>query len=606
MAVEVRVVVGASTTSPRIVFGVLVAILAQRGTVFAVDSVAAGAAASDSVAALASAEAASAKVASDLQIAANAAAAALHSLTVSAQARRAAAAAGRSSGSSGSDSRGGSGVRSGDGSGVGSGDEIKAFSNRTGNVGLRVSAIVDSSGGLDTRPSAAIAQRGSLTDEDGVVSNSISISPDSGFVFSGSDTWTLWPGLEKTITVLAPGVVLVYYQTSCRSAGSPFYTKLKINDKDIKSTRSVAGKTEYATNIGIFADFLDRGKHKIQVMYRTLAKKAIFDEGGEDWQQRSLQVLMLPEATVRNLYPEWEFWLSSTNLWYPWQGLETEMTFREATPVLAFFSVAMTSKNQIMVSRFEIDGHESPQTRSVAGENYFAQQLGFFASLMEARSHNFGVSYRSPARSNVFVKYGGTYQTRVMGILSLPGAKIYSAYDGSGFDLVAGKWTRWPGLSKNVTIWDGQYLIATYSVSLESSVMPPPGKYSSLRNPTTASVFSKLFINGVEQPQTRSACGETRYCQQIGFWIGALPAGTNTFEVWYKTPTKGLKMRTTSNLTSGTDFETRALNVIVLNHVEIVDTEKKIAKPGDFQVSLADLGDGYRKLQEIDMALRGG
>ena len=105
------------------------------------------------------------------------------------------------------------------------------------------------------------------------------------------------------------------------------------------------------------------------------------------------------------------------------------------------------------------------------------------------------------------------------------------------------QWTSWPGLQASVEVPGTCTVMATYQTSGVAM---------------SSHVLSKLYIDGVEQTQTRAIAGNTAYGSNAGFYIGTLKAGSHAFDVKYRTPSSG-------NTMTGGDWQTRALNVAVVN-----------------------------------------
>jgi hypothetical protein len=246
---------------------------------------------------------------------------------------------------------------------------------------------VDSSDG-----SAALLADDREVDTGGfAVGSMAAVNPLSEFIFADTDEWVVWPGLRKEISLKFDCVVLVQYQTSSFVYNTHLMSRLMIDDQPMPGSTSAVGNTLYGTTFGFFVDWLSAGKHVIHAEYRTgsgylddLVKENRFAHAGDDWQTRSLNVLVLPEAELSIARPQWKFRLQPTNHWHTWQGFDLETNLTEETPVLALDTAVCSGKNKFLASKMYIDGHEKKQTRSVAGGTAYAQNTGFWAGNVPA------------------------------------------------------------------------------------------------------------------------------------------------------------------------------------------------------------------------------
>lgn len=109
--------------------------------------------------------------------------------------------------------------------------------------------------------------------------------------------------------------------------------------------------------------------------------------------------------------------------------------------------------------------------------------------------------------------------------------------------LVGGNsWTDYPALSQTISLDVTRVVMATYQVAAWV-----PHTY----------LTSKLFVDGVEQPQTRSIAGNTLYVSNFGAYYAMLPAGEHTFVVKYRTTNEAAQ-------SLEWDWGNLALNVAVL------------------------------------------
>eukprot|EP00927_Polykrikos_kofoidii_P033482 TRINITY_DN28309_c0_g2_i1.p1 TRINITY_DN28309_c0_g2~~TRINITY_DN28309_c0_g2_i1.p1 ORF type:complete len:791 (-),score=159.03 TRINITY_DN28309_c0_g2_i1:16-2388(-) len=380
------------------------------------------------------------------------------------------------------------------------------------------------------------------------------INPLSKFTLDGSDTWTQWPGLKKEIHLFSECVILAQYQTSTHGMNTHVMSRMTVDGSAVSATRSAQGNTKYATTFGVYTDSLAKGKHVILVQYRTSAAGNIFSNGGQDWQTRALNILALPEAQVNAVAPTWKFKLSSADLWSEWSGFEQEVEMETQTTVMCIYTAVVPGKNLPLASKLYLDGREEPASRSIAGETAYAQNTGFFANAVPAGRHVWTVKYRTKARNNFFNDEPNDWMARSLNIITLPGAEAYTIYNDTVYTTArAQSFEQWRGLLKQIALTSDRYVIAMYSVALKS--------HNDDFN--VANIKSVLSINGEEQKQTRSRCGDAKYCQLLGMWMGVLTPGEHKFSVSYMS-TAELKLGTEE----GDDYSNRALFIVVLSQIE--------------------------------------
>eukprot|EP00929_Paragymnodinium_shiwhaense_P083628 TRINITY_DN44619_c0_g1_i1.p1 TRINITY_DN44619_c0_g1~~TRINITY_DN44619_c0_g1_i1.p1 ORF type:complete len:699 (+),score=196.35 TRINITY_DN44619_c0_g1_i1:141-2237(+) len=419
-------------------------------------------------------------------------------------------------------------------------------------------------------------------------------NPLSEFSFDGNDTWTKWPGLSRTITLASNRVVLVQYQTASFAKDSHMLSRLLIDGVDTVDGRSAQGNTKYASTFGLYVGHLPKGQHTFDVEYRTSSVDNVFAQGGDYWQTRALNLISLPEAEANIVNPSWPFTLSSTGDWMEWQGLQTNVDLQFDMPVLCFYTAVVAGNNAFMASKLYIDDQEQKESRSVAGSNTLAQNSGFWAGTVSQGQHAFSVKYRTAARKSKFLE--NDWMARALNVIELPRAKVYSVYSDAFYKTVPNDVDNpWLGLQKELTAETDQYVLAMYSVSLRSHS----------DKVQAGSITSALRVNGEQQTQTRSRCGDVKYCQLTGMYIGVMPPGTHQFDVTYRTSHE-LQMDEGSG-----DYMNRALFVIALSNVAtqvalLQKSEEILPLDGHDASSFLDLGATLQGIREVERKVYDG
>merc|ERR1719356_1891554 len=180
--------------------------------------------------------------------------------------------------------------------------------------------------------------------------------------------------------------------------------------------------------------------------------------------------------------------------------------------------------------------------------------VGFFADTVTAGSHVLSVKYRTSGRDNFFMEdsTGNDWMNRALYTVQLHGATVHKVFDDSEYVTISTqRWTTWKGLTKDIELPQDRYVIVTYSLAVPA------------HSPTiqVSTIKSRLDINEEEQTQTRSRCGNVRYCQLLGMWMGMLQAGRHNFKAKYATASS-IPIES-----GGEDWGNRALNIIVLSQL---------------------------------------
>jgi len=371
-----------------------------------------------------------------------------------------------------------------------------------------------------------------------------------GFTLSCErNAWTDWPGLQQEVHLDHAVVVMATYRTAIMADHKFVMSRLVVDGVEQRQTRSATGDTQYSSNLGFFLGRLEAGRHVFSVQVRTDSVSISFPDGGGDWQTRALDIVALPAATAYSFVPPASAFIPS-DMWVAWPGLVKTITLPEHSIVVALYQTATTQGGEFLASRLFVDGREQHQTRSATGAVTYASTAGFYVARFEAGEHEFSVQYRSEGGSSIpAAALGDDWETRALSIFTLPAedAQVFIANPSSSFDLSADRlsWRRWPGLSKEINLEEPALVLASYQTST--------GGHSS-------HVVSKMLVDGVDEAGTRSCAGNTKYTSTLGFYIGQLEAGRHTFEVEYSTDSEENVFKD-----GGTDWQTRALSIIVLN-----------------------------------------
>eukprot|EP00929_Paragymnodinium_shiwhaense_P013660 TRINITY_DN121506_c0_g1_i1.p1 TRINITY_DN121506_c0_g1~~TRINITY_DN121506_c0_g1_i1.p1 ORF type:complete len:556 (+),score=111.70 TRINITY_DN121506_c0_g1_i1:98-1669(+) len=384
-------------------------------------------------------------------------------------------------------------------------------------------------------------------------------NPMTQFYFDNSNIWRPWPGLSKEFQLDADCVVLIQYQTATRGGFGNLFSRVLVDSVPVQSTKSASGNMKYAGNFGFLVQYLSQGRHNVSVEYLSgfMTSSVTFDAGGLDWQTRALNVIVAPTVYSDTSIPQWRFRISSADVFMTVPGLRQNLELDEATPVFALYTFVAPGRNSFFTCRLLVNGLEQPSSRSVAGQNAYAQLTGFYADTLQPGKYEFVVSYRTPGKSNYYDPEG-VFEAQGLYLIQLPGAVIYKKYDDGAFKLVEEEWSDWPGLIQEFTLPSPRTILATYYVGLNSA-----------GGQLLGNVRSRMLLNGVEQKQCRYVCGDTSYCALMGLWTGTVAAGKYEFRVQYKA-SRLMNGKRMAMPQGNKDWANRAMNVVILPRPGVV------------------------------------
>jgi len=382
----------------------------------------------------------------------------------------------------------------------------------------------------------------------------------------GSNVWSEYPALSRTISLDVTRVVMATYQVAGWVPHTYLTSKLFVDGIEQPQTRSIAGNTLYVSNFGVFYASLPAGEHTFVVKYRTTHEAAQSLEW--DWGGLALNVAVLPvcdSCTLVSRAPVDFTALSNLNRWTMWPGLETLVDLKTRRTVLASYQADGYSFSHVL-SKLFVDGVEQKSTRSIAGNTVYWSNMGFYMASLPAGRHRFHVSYRTPGRVT-HGPGGSDWQTRGLNVLVLPETCEVAASvmptAASPFPSTPAEWKEWPGLSASVSITGAgaAVVLATYQTS------------SGLAG---GWLTSRLLVDGAIQPQTVSIAGQTAYGTTAGTYMGMLDAGDHTFTV------ESRALNAINVQTSTSDWQVTALNVLVCREPEQQGVASA-AEPGHYR-----------------------
>ena len=133
---------------------------------------------------------------------------------------------------------------------------------------------------------------------------------------------------------------------------------------------------------------------------------------------------------------------------------------------------------------------------------------------------------------------------QALDIISLPAATAYSFVPPKAAFIPSDMWVAWPGLVKTIDLAEHSIVVAMYqTVSLGGEFLA-----------------SRLFVDGYEQSQTRSATGAVTYASTAGFFVARFEPGEHVFSVQYRSEGDG----SAEAAALGDDWQSRALNIFTL------------------------------------------
>ena len=204
--------------------------------------------------------------------------------------------------------------------------------------------------------------------------------------------------------------------------------------------------------------------------------------------------------------------------------------------ISSFQTVDRTSSNSNNTSRLVSQMSHNSSIKaaqfvaaSVGGGSGYASTIGIQFGVLGAGDHTFAHAY-SASDGAIDDPAATDHSTRALNVaLLLPSStkrKDIQHFKGTTQSQQATvlpsaqKWTVWPVLTKRCPIkTDGSFVMVEYGTSFAT--------------PSSTWVATVLFVDGVEQPQTRFVTGDTLYHTNLGVYMGTLSAGMHSFEVKY-------------------------------------------------------------------------
>lgn len=114
----------------------------------------------------------------------------------------------------------------------------------------------------------------------------------SAMALLNSNQWADFPELSIKLELDKESHVIAFYQIVMAGSNSHLVTRLVVDGKDQRHTRSITGNTVYWSPASLWSNKLAKGKHTITVQYRT-PKGGQNHPAGDDWQNRTLTAIVL-------------------------------------------------------------------------------------------------------------------------------------------------------------------------------------------------------------------------------------------------------------------------------------------------------------------------
>jgi hypothetical protein len=402
---------------------------------------------------------------------------------------------------------------------------------------------------LVTQPGLILGQRGGMPFYEATIAEKV--TELSAFTSSDDEQWSDWPGLTRSLVLAEEVVVQVSYQVSLfLSQKGSLASKLFVDDTEVKETRSISGGVdhsagEYVGNIGVYFVKLTAGNHNFRVKYKVSKAIITFLEDGDDWQTRTLSVLALPGAEIAAAANPLTSMTMVQNEWTKYSGLTVSISLDVPILIQAVYLISGPASQSHFASKMFVDGQEQTSTRSVSGNGEYGTNFGVFWGQLLAGAHTFEVQYRTPGVI-AFEDGGLDWQTRYITIIkhAKEARLIAQVTPLRPITITGDSWQPWPGLTKTISLAASTLIQVNYQIAV------PAG---------SAHVFSKLFVDGMEQPETRFAEGDAASVSNFGIFTAKLVAGTHTFEVQYKTTGEA------QFVVGGDDWQTRSISITALS-----------------------------------------
>lgn len=242
----------------------------------------------------------------------------------------------------------------------------------------------------------------------------------------------------------------------------------------------------------------------------------------------------------------------AADFWIAWPGLQRTITFTAQTGVFAIFQISLRKHKGFLAAALFLNGSEVQLTRSISSSNsdFRGLQLaGAYTAELGEGVHKFSVRFKQEGLNQYAVEEDGWHH-QVLQVFPLPFVSTHH---------VAGPLPN--DMSQEVGAWADLGILATTERNAAAVVLV---SFQIIVNGATTAFTASLFVDDVEQSQTRCHSAGVKGFSCYGIFLGRIQNGTHTFSVKYLSA--GI-----ARMSSGTawNWEGSALNVTVLDNAAI-------------------------------------
>ena len=355
---------------------------------------------------------------------------------------------------------------------------------------------------------------------------------------SAASSWTLYPGLDLTITFSKPQTVFVFYQIT-GGKNAEFSSMLRVNGDPVST--STAANEYFRNLLGFWTNMVPPGTYRFQVFYKSTAS---LRSSETEWTSNIIRVFWMDylETTSASGHLTCEQQLNTENFWRSLDSTTTTLLVPEQRAVLAFYTSSFAFPSTVsgeMFTQLEVDGFPNVSSTCSKGLITETNLFGGYAEMMKAGLHQFRL--RTRASHDMETHFCGTPFGQNLAAVVLPrGCEVDKVCPDSAFSLTTGNsWTDVPDMGYSLHLLKSTDVIAMY-------------QYSGLSS--DSHTVQRLVLNGTPQLQTPSLTGDERYAGNFNLWYGRLSTGHHYFNVQLRSPA-------TINHNPN-DWESRCLTII--------------------------------------------
>ena len=348
-----------------------------------------------------------------------------------------------------------------------------------------------------------------------------------------ASSWTLYPGLNLSLTFNKPQTVFVFYQITGYMNGQ-ISSILRVNG-DVVSMSTISNEF-YRNLIGVWTKVVSPGTYRFEVFYKSTS---VLVKPSPNWSTNIIHAFWMDysETVSASSHLTCEQNLNTNNFWRSLDSSTASLLVPEHRVVLVLYSSSFTFPSTVsgeMFTQLEIDGCPHVQSTCSKGLITETNLFGGYAGVMTPGLHQFRL--RTKASHDMKTEFCDESFGQNLAAVVLPqGCKVDKVCPESCFNLTTGNsWTNVPGMVYSFQISNTTDVIVMY-------------QYSGLSY--DSHTVLRLLFNGVLVPNTPTITGDSKYAGNFNLWYGSLTTGQHELYVQLRSPNtiKHIPMKSCTN-----------------------------------------------------------